>query len=101
MLIRQETLIFALAAAGIAALVAWPRKRFRVWVAGMLAFFDPVGGGGVFPPFFQTADRVTLVNGGSSFDPALVCGCGDDSAYIVGGVQRADLMDEAGCAGQL
>jgi hypothetical protein len=70
-------------------------------VTGMLAFFDPVGGGGVFPPFFQTADRVTLVNGGSSFDPALVCGCGDDSAYIVGGVQRADLMDEAGCAGQL
>jgi hypothetical protein len=68
---------------------------------GMLAFFDPVAGGDVYPPFFQTADHVTLVNGGASWDPALVCGCGDDSAYIAGDIRRADLMDEAGCAAQL
>lgn len=76
-------------------IVAGPRAT------GMLAFFDPVGGGGVFPPFFQTADRVTLVNGGSAFEPDLACPCGDDGAYIEGGVRRADLMDEAGCAAQL
>jgi len=70
-------------------------------VAGMLAFFDPVAGGDLIPPFFQSADYVTLVNGGSEYDPALVCQCGYDSAYIVGGIRRVDLMDEAGCAGQL
>jgi hypothetical protein len=76
-------------------IVAGPRVR------GMLAFFDPVAGGEVFPPFFQTADRVTLVNGGSAYEPGLRCACGDDSAYIEGGVWRADLIGEAGCAAQL
>jgi hypothetical protein len=69
--------------------------------SGMLAFFDPVAGGDLIPPFFQTADRVTLVNGGSQYDPALACECGYDSAYIAGRIQRVDLMEEAGCAAQL
>jgi len=69
--------------------------------SGMLAFFDPVAGGDLIPPFFQSADHVTLVNGGSRHDPALACECGYDSAYIAGRIQRVDLMDEAGCAAQL
>ncbi len=69
--------------------------------SGMLAFFDPVAGGNLIPPFFQTADQVTLVNGGGDHDPALACACGYSSAYIAGGIWRADLLDEAGCAGQL
>ena len=69
--------------------------------SGMLAFFDPVAGGDLIPPFFQTADHVTLVNGGSQYDPALACGCGYDSAYIAGRIRRVDLMEEAGCAAQL
>lgn len=68
---------------------------------GMLAFFDPVAGGDLIPPFFQTADRVTLVNGGSEYDPELTCDCGYDSAYIAGRIQRVDLMGEAGCAAQI
>ncbi len=76
-------------------IVAGPRAT------GMLAFYDPVAGGEVLPPFFQTADRVTLINGGSAYEPGLRCACGDDSAYIEGGVWRADLMGEAGCAAQL
>jgi hypothetical protein len=68
---------------------------------GLLAFFDPVGGGELIPPFFQTADRVRLVNGGGEHDPRLACPCGYDSAYIVGGIQRVDLMQEAGCAAQI
>ena len=92
---------------------------------GLLAFFDPVGGGELIPPFFQTTDHVRLVNGGSQHDPAyvgrgdpayvgrgdpacvgrgdpaLACPCGYDSAYIVGGIQRVDLVEEAGCAAQV
>jgi len=68
---------------------------------GLLAFFDPVGGGDLIPPFFQTADRVRLVNGGGEYEPALACPCGYDSAYIRGGIQRVDLMEEAGCAAQV
>lgn len=68
---------------------------------GMLAFFDPVAGGRVLPPFFQTADRVTLVNGGSWHDPGLACRCGHDGTYIAGGIARADLLGEAGCAAEL
>jgi len=76
---------------------------------GLLAFFDPFGGGELIPPFFQTTDRVRLINGGSQHDPAyvgrgqpaLACPCGYDSAYIVGGVQRVDLVEEAGCAAQV
>lgn len=69
--------------------------------SGLLAFFDPVGGGDLVPPFFQTADRVTLVNGGDRYDPTLACDCGYDSAYIAGGIQRVDLLEEAGCAAQI
>lgn len=69
--------------------------------SGMLAFFDPVAGGDLVPPFFQTADRVTLVNGGSDYDPSLACECGYDSSYIAGRIRRVDLMDEAGCAAQI
>lgn len=70
-------------------------------VTGLLAFFDPIGGGEVIPPFFQAADRVRLVNGGGGFDPGLRCRCGDDSAYIAGGIERVDLIEEAGCAAQV
>lgn len=68
---------------------------------GLLAFFDPLGGGQLIPPFFQTADRVRLMNGGGGHDPALCCPCGRDTPYIVGGIQRVDLMEEAGCAAQV
>ena len=69
--------------------------------SGLLAFFDPVAGGDLIPPFFQTADRVTLVNGGAHYDPGLVCDCGYDSPHIAGRIQRVDLMEEAGCAAQI
>lgn len=68
---------------------------------GLLAFFDPLGGGGLLPPFFQTADRVRLINGGGAYDPALRCPCGRDTPYIAGGIRRVDLMEEAGCAAQV
>jgi hypothetical protein len=69
--------------------------------AGLLAFFDPIGGGQLIPPFFQTADRMRLVNGGGGHDPTLVCRCGFDSPYVAGGIRRVDLMEEAGCAAQV
>lgn len=63
---------------------------------GLLAFFDPFGGGELFPAFFKTADRVRLVRG----EPP--CPCGEPGAYLVqGSIQRVDLLDEAGCAAQL
>jgi hypothetical protein len=68
---------------------------------GLLAFFDPVGGGGLFPPFFQTADRVRLINGSTAYDASRRCACGDDSAYLLGGIARVDLVEEAGCAAQV
>ncbi len=68
---------------------------------GLLAFLDPVGGGKLIPPFFQTADRVRLLNSGSCYDRTRVCPCGYDTPFIDGGIQRVDLVDEAGCAGQL
>jgi hypothetical protein len=67
--------------------------------AGLLAFFDPVAGGDLIPPFFQTADRVRLVVPGA--DPGLACACGYDSSYIKGAIQRVDLTEEAGCAAQV
>lgn len=67
---------------------------------GLLAFFDPFGGGRLIPPFFQTADRVRLINGGG-YDPALRCSCGRNTPYITGGIRRADLLEEAGCAAQV
>ncbi len=68
---------------------------------GLLAFFDPVGGGNLLPPFFQTADRVCLVNGGSEYSSDLICPCGQDTAYIRGSIMRVDLIGEAGCAAQV
>lgn len=68
---------------------------------GLLAFFDPLGGGRLIPPFFQTTDRIRLVNGSGGYDPTRVCPCGEDTPYILGGIQRVDLMEEAGCAAQV
>ena len=69
---------------------------------GILAFFDPFGGGKLFPPFFKTTDRVHLINGGRWYNPALACPCGEPTAYIqAGSIARADLFDESGCAGQV
>lgn len=69
---------------------------------GILAFYDPFGGGALFPPFFKTTDRVHLINGGPWYDPARACPCGEPTAYIVAGtIARADLLDESGCAGQV
>jgi hypothetical protein len=68
---------------------------------GLLAFFDPIGGGVLIPPFFQTTDHVRLVNGGRDYDPSLACPCGYDSAYIKGSIRRVDLIEEAGCAAQI
>jgi hypothetical protein len=71
-------------------------------VVGLLAFFDPFGGGHLFPSFFKTTDQVRMVNGGGSYDPARRCPCGQDTSFIVEGtISRVDLLDEAGCAGQL
>ena len=69
---------------------------------GLLAFFDPFGGGRLFPSFFKTADQVRLVNGALAYDPALNCPCGDAGAYLAqDSIQRVDLLDEAGCAAQV
>jgi hypothetical protein len=71
-------------------------------VEGLLAFLDPIGGGRLFPSFFKTTDRVRLVNGGGRHDPARRCPCGRDTSYLVQDtIRRVDLLDEAGCAGQL
>ncbi|MFH0917059.1 MAG: hypothetical protein V1912_11535 [bacterium] len=71
---------------------AGPRKT------GLLAFFDPHGGGDLFPAFFRTADRVTLVAGRED----AVCPCGDRGAYLArDSIQRVDLLGEAGCAAQV
>jgi hypothetical protein len=69
---------------------------------GLLAFFDPFGGGKLFPAFFRTADRMQLVNGALAYDPSLDCPCNEDGTYITkGSIQRVDLIDEAGCAAQI
>jgi len=68
---------------------------------GLLAFFDPIGGGALIPPFFQTADRARLVNGGAYDGPPLACPCGSEGAFIRGAIQRVDLLEEAGCAAQV
>jgi hypothetical protein len=71
-------------------------------VTGFLAFWDPLGGGELYPPFFRTADHVHLVNGNGHFDPARVCACGDDSSYLrPNSIQRLDLIEEAGCGATL
>jgi len=69
---------------------------------GILAFFDPFGGGRLFPSFFKTTDLVRLINGGGCYDPASRCTCGHDTPYLMqGSIRRVDLLEEAGCAGQL
>jgi hypothetical protein len=71
-------------------------------VTGLLAFWDPLSGGRVYPPFFRTADRVRLVNGSGHHDPGLVCPCGDDTPYLIrDSILRVDLIEEAGCAATL
>jgi hypothetical protein len=71
-------------------------------VEGLLGFLDPIGSGQLFPSFFKTTDQVRLVNGTNSHDPALCCPCGHDTSYLVEGtIRRVDLLEEAGCAGQL
>ena len=69
---------------------------------GLLAFFDPVGGGDLFPAFFRTTDRVRLVNGLFASNLVRKCPCGEPGEYIEkGSIQRVDLLDEAGCAAQI
>ena len=71
-------------------------------VTGLLGFLDPVGSGRLFPSFFKTTDQVRLVNGATNYDPALCCRCGHDTPYLgQGSISRVDLLEEAGCAGQL
>lgn len=65
---------------------------------GMLGFFDPFGGGDLYPGFLKTADRVTLCTGGGETG----CPCGEPGAYLVrASIQRIDRLDEAGCAAQM
>jgi hypothetical protein len=69
---------------------------------GLLAFFDPYGGGGLFPAFFKTSDQVRLIQGDGAGDGRLPCPCGETGAYITeDSILRVDLLDEAGCAAQL
>jgi len=69
---------------------------------GLLAFFDPIAGGRLFPNFFKTADRVRLINAGQWYDPQLECPCGYRTAFITrDSIVRQDRLDEAGCAAQI
>jgi hypothetical protein len=69
------------------------RKEARS--TGLLAFFDPFGGGELFPSFFRTADRVTLVRG-------ITCPCGKPGSYLEkASIRRIDLMAEVGWADRL
>ena len=69
---------------------------------GVLAFFDPFGGGSLFPAFFRTADQVELVGGFPDGYQGFECPCSEPGAYITKDfIQRVDLMNEAGCAAQL
>jgi len=71
-------------------------------VVGFLAFWDPLGGGSLYPPFFRTADQVRLVNANAAYDAAKRCPCGDDSPYLrPNSIQRLDLIEEAGCGATL
>jgi len=65
---------------------------------GVLAFFEPYGGGVLFPGFFKTADRVVLATG----ERGVECSCGETGAYLArDSIQRVDLIGESGCAAQL
>lgn len=69
---------------------------------GLLAFYDPFGGGHLFPAFFRSADRVRLINGLGAGDPSRLCPCGEPGSFInCDSIQRVDLLDEAGCAAQV
>ncbi len=69
---------------------------------GLLAFFDPYGGGRLFPSFFKTADQVRLIRADGSGDAHHRCPCGETGAYITqDSIRRVDLLDEAGCAAQV
>jgi len=69
---------------------------------GLLAFFDPFGGGRLFPAFFKTTDQIRLIRGDEVGNGDLACPCGETGSYIVqNSIQRVDLLDEAGCAAQL
>ncbi|MBI9044645.1 MAG: hypothetical protein JEZ06_09180 [Anaerolineaceae bacterium] len=69
---------------------------------GILAFYDPLTEGGLFPNFFKTADAVHLINGGRFYDEKLACPCGYQTTYITrDSIIRQDRLDEAGCAGQI
>jgi hypothetical protein len=64
---------------------------------GLLAFYDPLGGGRLFPAFFKTADQVRLSLGQEG-----CCPCGEPGATIAReSIHRVDLLDEAGCAAQV
>ena len=60
----------------------------------------PVGGGDLIPPFFQTADRVRLVNGAGKMI-RLACPCGREGHTSPAASERVDLVEEAGCAAQV
>ncbi|MBC7293401.1 MAG: hypothetical protein H5T84_04695, partial [Thermoleophilia bacterium] len=65
---------------------------------GLLAFFDPYGGGNLFPSFFRSADQVTLIVGQGD----MACPCGEEGAYLAAdSIQRVDLVGETGCAAQI
>ena len=69
---------------------------------GLLAFFDPFGGGRLFPSFFKTADQVRLILGDEGHNAQPHCPCGEMGAFITqDSIQRVDLLDEAGCAAQI
>jgi hypothetical protein len=69
---------------------------------GLLAFYDPYGGGGLFPAFFKTSDQVRLMRGGEAGNGDLGCPCGEGGSYLAReSIRRVDLLDEAGCAAQL
>ncbi len=69
---------------------------------GLLAFYDPLGGGQLFPAFFKTTDQVRLINGSAAYDSSQDCSCGETGGYLSQeSIQRVDLLDEAGCAAQL
>ena len=59
---------------------------------GQFAFYDPLGGGDLFPAFFRTADEATLVRGDT-------CPCGGPGCYLEQGSIR-DLSGEARCPRQ-
>lgn len=69
---------------------------------GLLAFFDPFGGGQLFPAFFKTGDQVRLIRGDGAGHGGPPCPCGETGTYISrDSIQRVDLVDEAGCAAQV